>query len=150
MAPATGPPRGVKLLLDVHHSRVAAERLRGGVATTYRRPQNFPRWPLSRTKSSCARPSAAGRAVVTENAKDFDRIVRSWVATGEHHAGVIFTSPRRFHRGSTSYPENLLVALTRFLATPPVAELDWVHWLRVTLRPRFATLERHGTAERVR
>jgi hypothetical protein len=42
---------------------------------------------------------------------------------------VIFTSLRRFHRGSTGYPENLIVALTRFLATPPVAEFDWVHWL---------------------
>ena len=73
--------------------------------------------------------SADDRALVTENAKDFDRIVRSWVATGEHHAGVVFTSPRRFHRGSNGYPESLIVALTRLLATPPVAELDWVHWL---------------------
>jgi hypothetical protein len=39
------------------------------------------------------------------------------------------TSPRRFHRGSTGYPENLIVALTRFLGTSFVAEHDWVHWL---------------------
>jgi len=44
----------------------------------------------------------ANRAVVTENARDFDRIVRSWAATGEHHAGVVCTSPRRFHRGSAA------------------------------------------------
>jgi hypothetical protein len=69
--------------------------------------------------------------VVIENAKDFDRIVRAWTATGEHHAGVIFTSPRRIHRGSAGYPENLIVALTRFLATPRVAELDWVRWRRL-------------------
>jgi Domain of unknown function (DUF5615) len=75
------------------------------------------------------RASADGRAVVTENAKDFDRIVRPWVAAGEHHAGVVFTSPGRFHRGSTSYPDDLIAALTRFLATSPIAELDWVHWL---------------------
>jgi len=38
------------------------------------------------------RASVEERAIGTENAKDFDRIVRSWVATGEHHAGVVFTS----------------------------------------------------------
>lgn len=74
--------------------------------------------------------SADDRALVTENAKDFDRIVRSRAATGEHHGGVVFTSPRRFHRGSSGCPENLVLALTTFLVTPPVAEQDWVHWLQ--------------------
>jgi Domain of unknown function (DUF5615) len=129
MAPATGPPRRVKLLLDVHHSRIAAERLRADgydvqAAADAAVVAALPDEELLR------QASADGRAVVTENAKDFDRIVRSWVATGEHHAGVIFTSPRRFHRGSTGYPENLIVALTRFLARPPVTEFDWVHWLQ--------------------
>ncbi|MDQ1360253.1 MAG: hypothetical protein QOJ44_630 [Acidimicrobiaceae bacterium] len=70
-----------------------------------------------------------GRAVVTENAKDFDQIVRSWAATGKHHAGVVFTSPRRFHRGRHSYPEDLIAALGRLLADPPAATRDWVTWL---------------------
>ena len=128
MAPATGPPSRVKLLLDVHHSRIAAERLR---ADDYdvQAAADVPELAALPDEELLRQASADDRAVVTENAKDFDRIVRSWVATGEHHAGVIFTSPRRFHRGSTSYPENLIVALTRFLATPPVAELDWVHRL---------------------
>jgi hypothetical protein len=118
----------VKLLLDVHHSRVAAERLR---ASGYDVQAAFdhPELAVLADEELLRRASSDGRAVVTENAKDFDRVVRSWVATGEHHAGVIFTSPRRFHRGSNGYPENLIVALTRFLAAPPVAELDCVHWL---------------------
>jgi hypothetical protein len=128
MASPPGPPRWVKLLFDVHHSRVAAERLRASGYDVVAAFDN-PELAVLSDEEVLRRASAVRRAVVTENAKDFDRIVRSWAATGEHHAGVIFTSPRRFHRGSTGYPENLIVALTRFLGTPPVAEFDWVHWL---------------------
>jgi len=70
-----------------------------------------------------------GRALVTENARDFDRITRAWVATGEHHAGVVFTSPRRYHRGSRAYPANPMAALEALIANPPAAQTDWVHWL---------------------
>jgi hypothetical protein len=128
MAPPPGPPRWVKLLLDVHHSRVAAERLRA-TGCDVQAAFDHPELALLTDEELLRRASSDGRSVVTENAKDFDRIVRSWVATGEHHAGVVFTSPRRFHRGSNGYPENLIVAFTRFLSAPPVAELDWVHWL---------------------
>ena len=67
--------------------------------------------------------------LVTENARDFDRIVREWSARGEHHAGVVFTSPRRFHRGSRAYPDNLVAALESLLASRPASTTDWVHWL---------------------
>lgn len=67
--------------------------------------------------------------LVTENARDFDRIVRDWSARGEHHAGVVLTSPRRFHRGSRAYPDNLVTALRSLLTTPPASTRDWVHWL---------------------
>jgi len=74
--------------------------------------------------------SADGRTIVTEDTKDFGRILRAWTSSGEHHAGVVFTSPRRFHRGSSSYPENLVVALATLLDTaPPEEPKDWVHWL---------------------
>jgi hypothetical protein len=118
----------VRPLLDVHHSRIAAERLRAGGYDALA-AADFPEQAALPDEGLLRQASADNRAVVTENARDFDRIVRSWAAKGEHHAGVIFTSPRRFHRGSTSYPEDLIVALARFLAVPPVAELDWVHWL---------------------
>lgn len=73
--------------------------------------------------------TSQGRAVVTENAKDFDRIIRAWASAGEHHAGVVFTSPRRYHRGHTSYPHNLVKALEDLLTKPNVPETDWVIWL---------------------
>jgi hypothetical protein len=74
--------------------------------------------------------SADGRAVVTEDAKDFLRIGRAWVTGGEHHAGVVFTSPRRFPRGSSSYPEILVEALIALLDSPPEDQTDCVHWLQ--------------------
>jgi hypothetical protein len=129
MEAPTGSPGRVKLLFDVHHSRLAAQRLRQEghdvLAAAGTPPlEGLPDDDLLR------QAAADDRALVTENVKDFDRIVRAWVATGEHHAGVIFTSPRRFHRGSVNYPENLILSLTRILTTPPVAGQDWVHWLQ--------------------
>jgi hypothetical protein len=118
----------VKLLLDVHHSPRAAERL---VESGY----DIVAAATDQTLSSMAdedllrHASSDGRAIVTENAKDFGAILRTWATTGEQHAGVIFTSPRRFHRGSAAYPENLVVALRRLLDAPADVEHDWVHWL---------------------
>lgn len=119
----------MKLLLDVHHSRLAAQRLTADGYDVVAAADVAELAELS-DEELLREASADDRAVVTENAQDFDRIVRSWTATGEHHAGVIFTSPRRFHRGSRAYPENLIVALTTFLVAPSVADQDWVHWLQ--------------------
>lgn len=69
------------------------------------------------------------RALVTEDVADFGRITQLWASTGEHHGGIVFTSPRRFHRGSGTYPENLVASLSRFLETPSEPEDDWLHWL---------------------
>jgi hypothetical protein len=118
----------VKLLLDVHHSPRAAEKLRerGHDVVAAANDQAL----SSMADEELLRHAATeDRATVTENVKDFGAIVRTWASTGEHHSGVIFTSPRRFHRGSAAYPENLVVALTQLLAEPPGVEKDWVHWL---------------------
>jgi hypothetical protein len=119
----------VKLLLDVHHSPRAAERLSSSGHDVIA-AAGVPELAILSDEELLRHATADRRVVVTENAKDFDRIVRSWVATGEHHAGVIFTSPRRFHRGSVAYPETLIVALTSLLVTPALDGLDWVHWLQ--------------------
>jgi hypothetical protein len=76
------------------------------------------------------RAAARGeRALVTENARDFDRIAREWAGRNERHAGIIFTSPRRFHRGSHAYPQSLIDALARFLTAGAIEGDDWVYWL---------------------
>ena len=120
--------RRVRLLLDAHHSRRAAERLRadGYDVTAAAEDPVLASLPDDELLRAASR---SGRAVVTENARDFDRIVRNWAATGEHHCGFVVTSPRRYHRGSESYPANLVSALAALMAAPPSGELDWVYWL---------------------
>ena len=118
----------MKLLLDVHHSRVVVERLRvrghdALAASDDGMLRVMPDEDLLRFAA------AEQRSLVTENVKDFDRIARMWSTTGEHHVGIVFTSPRRFHRGRLSYPEDLVVALDQLLTDPPRAEHDWVNWL---------------------
>jgi hypothetical protein len=118
----------LKLLLDVHHSRLAAERLRGKGHDVEAAADDVLLATLD--DEELLRAAAAdGRVLVTENARDFDRIVRTWAASGEHHAGVVFTSPRRFHRGSRGYPDNLVTALQRLLEDSPQISPDWIHWL---------------------
>lgn len=115
-------------MLDTHHSRLGAARLRAAghdviAAADDPALASLPDDELLRAASR------VGRALVTENAKDFDRIVRAWSSTGEHHAGVIFTSPRRYHRASQAYPTNLVAALTLLLEEPPAEQADMVLWL---------------------
>ncbi|MDQ3681207.1 MAG: DUF5615 family PIN-like protein [Actinomycetota bacterium] len=118
----------MNLLLDTHHSPRAAERLRDRGYDVAAAAED--RLLATLSDEELLRVAARdGRALVTENAKDFDRIVRSWTAAGEHHAGVVFTSPRRYHRGSSGYPQNFIAALQALLADPPDAESDWVLWL---------------------
>jgi hypothetical protein len=118
----------LKILLDTHHSRIAAEQLRAGAQDVVAASEDpvLATLPDDELLRSASR---AGRALVTENARDFDRIVRAWAVTGDHHAGVIFTSPRRYHRGASAYPANLVAAVATLLANPPGVESDWVYWL---------------------
>lgn len=118
----------VRLLLDVHHSRHAARRLRENGHDVEAAADNA--LLASLDDESLLRAAAVERRmIVTENVKDFDRIARIWASTGEHHAGVMFTSPRRFHRGSGRYPEDLIDALGEFLAQDQPDMADQVRWL---------------------
>jgi hypothetical protein len=118
----------VKLLLDVHHSPDAAAQLRNCGHDVLASAVD-PELATLDDEELLRKATLDDRAIVTENAKDFGRIIRDWSSTGEHHAGVVFTSPRRFHRGSSAYPQNLVVALTRLLDSAPEDQSDWVHWL---------------------
>lgn len=126
-APA-GPSRQLKLLLDTHHSRLAAERLRAEGYDVIAAGDDVTLASLTDEELLRAATREV-RAAVTENVKDFDRIVRGWSATGEHHAGVVFTSPRRYQRATKAYPANLVTGLTALLAEPPPDHTDMVHWL---------------------
>jgi hypothetical protein len=118
----------VRLLLDTHHSRRAAERLRAmghdGVAASD--DPTLAALPDDDLLRAAARDR---RAVVTENAKDVDRIARTWAGAGEHHRGIVFTSPRRFARNRQSSPADLVRALATLLEDPPADDEAWTLWL---------------------
>ena len=118
----------MKLLLDVHHSPLAARRLRGQ-GPDVEAAADDPALAELEDDELLRAATRDRRAVVTENVRDFDRIVRAWSASGVHHAGVVFTSPRRYHRGSKAYPANLVRALAALLDAPREPDQDWVHWL---------------------
>jgi hypothetical protein len=118
----------VKLLLDVHHSRQAATQLQGQGHDVLAAAAE-PALAVLGDEDLLRAATRDRRTLVTENARDFDRIVRAWVAAGEHHCGVVFTSPRRYHRGSKAYPRNLVRALADVIDSPPDSTVDWVQWL---------------------
>lgn len=118
----------MRLLLDVHHSPRAPEQLRQSGYDVLAAGEDA-RLAALADEDLLRAATADDRAIVTENVKDFDRIVRTWASTGERHRGVIFTSPRRFHRARISYPRDLVVALAILLAEPPDEQQDRVHWL---------------------
>lgn len=128
MASPARPPRRLKLLLDIHHSPAIAHTL-GRDGHDVLAAATDPALAGLDDDELLQVATRQGRAIVTENARDFDRIVRAWAARGEHHTGVVFTSPRRYHRGSAAYPANLVSALRTFLADPPREQRDWVRWL---------------------
>jgi len=128
VAPPARPPRGLRLLLDTHHSPAAAAALLADGYDVLAAAAEPGLGPLE-DEDLLAAATRDGRALVTENAKDFDRIVRAWAGREEHHAGVVFTSPRRYHRGSAAYPANLIAALRVVLAKPPADQSDWIHCL---------------------
>ncbi len=72
--------------------------------------------------------AAEGRAVVTENVADFAALDATW-RTGERaHAGIVFTSNRRFPRGRGDTIGRLLIALDELIARHPEGTTA-THWL---------------------
>jgi hypothetical protein len=118
----------LKLLLDVHHSRLAAQQLRA-LGHDLTAAADDPELASAPDDELLRAATRAGRALVAEHAKDFDRIARAWAAGGEHHAGIVFTSSRRYRRACRSYPADLVTGLATLLADPPADRTDLVHWL---------------------
>jgi hypothetical protein len=118
---------GVRLLLDEMHTPTAAEMLRSRghdlLCAQDAGLRNIDDGDV------LAAATAAGRAVVTENVKDYVPILQQWAAAGRDHAGLIFTDPRRFNRAARSYPGDLIAALDAFCRACPVTGSSWVWWL---------------------
>jgi predicted nuclease of predicted toxin-antitoxin system len=123
----------VKLLLDEHFSPTIAAQLqkqgydvisvaeRGSAEHAPLRQQSdedLLRWARSE-----------GRVLVTENIRDFMPIHQAFLACGDHHAGILFTSPRKFPR-RTGTIGTLITALALFLDRHPIHTLATdIAWL---------------------
>ena len=71
----------------------------------------------------------SGRALVTENVVDFSALADSWAVERRSHAGLVFTSPRRFNRASLAYPGDVIAALRQLVEASPIEGESWIWWL---------------------
>lgn len=118
----------MRVLLDEMHAAAAAAQLRGrgvdAIAVTER--------PELRGQSDLAIlgwATAGGRAVVTENVRDFVPLTKRWALDGADHAGLILTNPRRFVRSLRAYPADLVDALDALHRSGWPPGSSSVHWL---------------------
>ena len=80
----------MRLALDHHYSYVIAERLRErghDVVATYEQG-----WQQASDEDLLGHCSNEGRALLTNNVRDFVAIAQRWAEEGRQHAGLIFTS----------------------------------------------------------
>lgn len=106
----------MKLLLDEMWSPVVAEQLRRrghDVVAVAERPERRGQADLV----IFAAAQAAGRVVVTENVVDYRPLGAQELQDGRSHAGLIFTSNRRFPRHDPRTAGRLVPALDALLST---------------------------------
>lgn len=118
----------MRLLLDELHAPAVAEALRGRGIDAVAAAATVQLRGLA-DQDLLAFASADQRTLVTENVGDFTLLHGRWLAEGRAHAGIVFTSPKRFQRASLAYPGVLIEALTRFVQELPVQGDSWVWWL---------------------
>ena len=104
----------MKLLLDEMHSPAVAEVLRGREVDAVAVAERDDLRGLSDADLLHA-ATVEGRAVVTENIKDFAVLHRHISAGGEKHSGLVYTHPRRFPRSAPNHVHMLADALTEFV-----------------------------------
>jgi len=121
----------VRLLLDEMHAPSVAALLRdlGHDAIAVKERGDLMGMP---DEDLLRAATADGRAVVTENVKDFAVLHRRIAAEGQRHMGLVFTHPRRFPRGGRNHVRALADALSVFIRKHGSALSDaesFVWWL---------------------
>ena len=82
-----------------------------------------------RDEDLLALSSEAGRAIVTENANDFQALAARELRAGRSHAGLVFTSRTAFYRGNPRSVGRLVVALQALIESE-VDLMDREIWLQ--------------------
>jgi predicted nuclease of predicted toxin-antitoxin system len=67
-----------------------------------------------------------GRAIVTENVRDYRPLAETLLAAGESHSGVVFTTSKRWPRTN---PGALIAALDELLTSTPEQPINSELWL---------------------
>jgi hypothetical protein len=114
----------VRLLLDEMYPRVIADRLRGrghDVISVHDAPGRGTPDPgvLEYARSE-------GRALVTENVRDYRPLADQLIGAGDSHAGLGFTTDRRWPRNDAGA---LINALERLLGERPDQPVAMEIWL---------------------
>ena len=127
----------MKLLLDEMHAPAVAARLRasGHNAVAVKERPEMIGLP---DRELLVLASAEGRALVTENVKDFAALHTSTLVAGERHAGLVFTHPRRFPRHARNHVAVLADALAQFVEANARRLRDvesFVWWLEAAPHP---------------
>jgi len=114
----------LKLLLDeMYASRIAHElRARGhDVVSVHESPGSG-----TSDERVLDHARSEGRAVLTENVRDFRPLAEALLVAGESHAGLVFTTDKRWPRTD---PGALITALETLLDSTPGQPVDAEFWL---------------------
>ena len=110
----------MRLLLDEMYAPVVAAALRArdhDVVSVHDASHVFLTGAVDEDVLAAARSEE--RALVTENVRDFRPLESSLLAAGSHHAGLVYTSNRRFPRGDPATTGRLVRALDALLRSTP-------------------------------
>jgi hypothetical protein len=110
----------VRLLLDEMYPRSIAEQLRarGHDVVSVHEPEHRA-LEGAHDEDVLAAAASLGRAVVTENVRDYTRLRVEMLARGAGAPALIYTPNRQFPRGSAATVGRLVRALDRLLADDP-------------------------------
>lgn len=119
----------MKLMLDEHFSPEIARQLRNRGHDVVAARERLDLHGLS-DRELLEVTTTDGRTIVTENVVDFAALHREWVIGGRHHAGIVYTSPRRFPRTKRAMSRIVRALEALMIEHADAGELsDQVWWL---------------------
>ena len=114
----------MKLLLDEMYPSLIARELRArghDVVSVHKSPGSG-----TPDEQVIDHARTEGRAVVTENVRDFRPLAEALLAAGDSHAGLVFTTEKRWPRVD---PGGLINALDALVGSTPKQPVDAELWL---------------------
>jgi hypothetical protein len=114
----------LKLLLDEMYPRFIADELRTrghDVVSVHESPGSG-----TPDEQVLDHARSVGRAVLTEKVRDYRPLAETLLAAGDSHAGLVFSTTKRWPRTD---PGTLITALDNLAASTPSQPVDMEIWL---------------------